>query len=466
MGLISRINYDYKGKYLVELNARYDASAKFPPETRWGFFPSASLAWRISEEDFMKNSLPFLTNLKLRASYGKLGYDQTGSFQYLSTYSITSSYIYDGTTNVLSNGIKADALPNNEITWEKMTTSNIGIDFNLWKNKLEGSFDYFYRLRSDVLGARLASLPNVVGASMPQVNYAKYDNRGWEFSLNHINRIGDIEYTIGGNISYNREKTVFVDQAAYATEEARRRGNRIGEWTDRFWAVQSAGIFQTKEEIMNWADQDGKNNATILPGDLKYIDYNGDGKITVDDQVIIGRGTFPKLMFGINMNAGWKGFDISMLWQGASAYDFNMRSAPDFTYVFYATDTPMEQMLTGAYVPENPWLPTNTTDVKFPRYRTDGYNRAHSNFNTNSDYWLVNGAYLRLKNIELGYTLPASLTQRWGIEKCKFYVSGYNLVTFSAVDFMDPEAETNNITTFGSYYPPVGTYNIGLSLQF
>ena len=312
----------------------------------------------------------------------------------------------------------------------------------------------------------IQSIPNIVGATMPQVNYAKYDNRGWELSLNHINRIGGIEYTLGGNISWNREKTVYVDQSLFSNEELKRRGNNIGEWTDRFWAIQSDGVFQTKEEINNWADQDGKNNATILPGDLKYVDYNGDGKITAEDQVIIGRGNFPKLMYGINMSASWKGIDFSMLWQGAGAYDFNLRNAPDFIYVFYATDTPMDQMLNYAYVPENPWLPANTTNVRFPLYRTDGYNRSHTNFNTNSDYWLVNGAYLRLKNIELGYTLPTTLTRKLGIDRCKFYVSGYNLITISAVNFMDPEADTGATTTFGSYYPPVGTYNIGLLLQF
>jgi TonB-linked SusC/RagA family outer membrane protein len=464
--IISRINYDYKGKYLLELNARYDASAKFPPETRWGFFPSASVAWRLSEEGFIKNSLPFVTNLKIRASYGKLGYDATGSFQYLATYSITSLKIYDGTTNILSNGIKADALPNTEITWEKMTTSNIGIDFNLWKNLLEGTFDVFYRLRTDVLGSRIASIPNIVGASMPQVNYAEYDNRGWEFSLNHINKIGDIEYNIGGNISWNREKTVFIDQGVYSNEELKRRGNRIGEWTDRFWAIQCDGIFQSKEEIMNWADQDGKNNATILPGDLKYVDYNGDGKITADDQVVIGRGDFPKLMYGINMSATWKGIDLSLLWQGAGAYDFNLRNCPDFIYVFYGSNTPMTYMMNDAYVPENPWVPIHTTNVKFPLYRGSDYNRAHPSFTTNSDYWLIDGKYLRLKNIELGYTLPTSLTRKLGIDRCKFYVSGYNLLTFSAIDYLDPEADTHTERVFGSYYPPVGTYNIGLLLQF
>jgi TonB-linked SusC/RagA family outer membrane protein len=462
-GIISRFNYDYKGKYLIELNARNDASPKFPKETRWGFFPSASVGWRISEEEFIKKNLPILTNLKLRASYGKLGFDNTGNFQYMSTYAIASQYIFDGTNNVVSSGILADALANNQITWEKMTSKNIGLDFKLGSH-FDGTFDYFYRLRTDVLGSRLQSVPNVVGAIMPQVNYAKYDNRGWEMALSYYNDIAGIHYSVGGNISRNREKSVFVDQAAFTNEEARRRDNKIGEWTDNFWGLKSDGLFQSKEEINGWADQDGKNNATILPGDIRYIDNNGDGKITDDDRIIIGRGIFPKLMFGVNMSLEWKGIDFSMLWQGAGDYDIDMRNAPDFTNVFYSGDSPMTQML-DAYTPPNPWLPTNTTNATFPLYRTDSYNRSHPNRTLASDYWLINGSYVRLKNIELGYTLPKGMTGKLGIERCKIYVAAYNLLTFSANKFMDPEMKTNT-TAIGGYYPPVGTYNIGLSLEF
>ncbi len=195
-----------------------------------------------------------------------MGYDNTGQFQYLETFAITSAYIYDETTNEVSKGIKADAIPNPEITWEKMTTTNVGVDFNFWRSKVEGSFDYFYRKRSDVLGTRIASLPNTVGASLPQVNYAEYDNRGLELAFSHSNKIGEFNYNFGGNIAWNREKTLYVDQNEFASQEAKRRGNKVGEWTDNFWGVMTDGLFQTKEEIDNWADQDGKNNATIIAG--------------------------------------------------------------------------------------------------------------------------------------------------------------------------------------------------------
>ena len=246
---ISRINYNYKNKYLLELNGRYDGSPRFPSETRWGFFPSASIGWRISEEGFIKDKLPFVNNLKVRASYGKLGNDATGTFQYLSTYSLRYQHIYDGTTNVLESGLGADIISNPYITWEKMSISNVGLDFTLLNDLIEGSIDYFYRLRSDVLGRRISSLPDVVGAAMPQVNYAKYDNRGWEISLEHKKFISDFTYSIGGNISWNREKCVFIDQNIFASAEAKRTGNQIGEWTDNYWGIMTDGFFQSREEL-------------------------------------------------------------------------------------------------------------------------------------------------------------------------------------------------------------------------
>lgn len=467
-GWIGRLNYDFNGKYLVELNGRMDASPKFPKETRWGFFPSASVGWRMSEEPFIHDNLPFVNNLKLRASYGKLGYDKIGNFQYLQTYAVASQYIYDGSSDELSKGIRADALANPTITWEQMTTTNAGLDFTLWDNKLEGSFDYFYRLRSDVLGKRIQSIPDVVGANMPQVNYAEYDNRGVEITLNHNNRIGNVDFTIGGNVSWNREKSLMIDQNEFSSEEARRRGNKVGEWTDIVWGKMADGLFKSREEIESWADQDGRNNATLMPGDVKLIDYNGDGRITSEDDVIIGRGNYPKLMFGINMSLIWKGFDFSMLWQGAGLYDINLKGSPDLTFPFYAGNTPITAMLHDSYVPqvdpENQWVPANT-NARWPIYRTDNANRASPSYAA-SDFWLINGSYIRLKSIELGYTIPQQITERVKIERCKIYVSGYNVLTYAALDFLDPEADTKPARTFGDYYPPVGTYNMGLLIQF
>jgi TonB-linked SusC/RagA family outer membrane protein len=466
VGIVSRINYNYQGKYLFEFSSRYDASPKFPPDTRWGFFPSVSLGWRISKESFFADNVPFISNLKLRASHGLLGNDNTGNFQYLETYSMTSQYIFDGGTNTLSKGIRPDAIPNLAITWEKMRTTNFGLDFGLLKGKLDGSFDVFYRLRTDVLGQRIQSIPDVVGATMPRVNYAEYDNRGMEFSLNYKQNLGQFDFNLGGNIAWNREKALLVDQNVFATQEAYRTGNVVNEWTDRFWGYQTLGLFQSEEEIATWADQDGKNNSTIDPGDIKYFDYNGDGRITSTDQVLIGRGTFPRLNYGINFDVSWKGISLSMLWQGAGLYDFNLRNSPDLTLPFYAGDQPTTYWAYDSYVPDNPWYPSNTVNARWPRYRTDNGNRVHPNNTSNSDFWLINGNYLRLKTLEIAYNLPPSAVKFLHIKGCKIFVSGYNIFTLSKIDFLDPEANTSPGRTFGDYYPPVGTYSGGFVLQF
>jgi TonB-linked SusC/RagA family outer membrane protein len=484
IGYVSRINYNFKGKYLFEVSGRYDGSPKFrterelssrfmknlPPlgqDPRWGFFPSASIGWRISDEPFIKDNINMLPNLKLRASHGLLGYDAAGSFQYLRTYSMrrnNNGYIYD--TGVQS-GIRADAEPNLGITWEKMKTSNVGVDFNLWDGRLlEGSIDYFYRLRADVLGSRLGTVSPVVGATLPRENIEKYDNRGWELVLNHSYRIGELRYSIGGNIATNREKTVWVDQTDPATMEHNRRSNVIGEWTDRFWAYPTAGLFQSQEEIDNWADIDGQGNRTIRPGDIKYIDYNNDGRISAEDMILAGRGTSPRLMYGVNFSLSWRAFDLMTLWQGAGLYNINMRAGGrDFVMPFYAENTPTMYMYRNMYTPENEWIPANTTNAVWPRYfGTDSNNRSHRNYNLNNEFWLADGSYIRLKNVQLAYSVPERMTRNLGMD-VKVYGSGYNVLTFFKHKYvMDPEIDTSPAREFGDYHPPLGSFTFGVQL--
>ncbi|MEX2565421.1 MAG: hypothetical protein WD431_05730, partial [Cyclobacteriaceae bacterium] len=219
-------------------------------------------------------------------------------------------------------------------------------------------------------------------------------------------------------------------------------------------------------EIQNWADIDGRGNATIRPGDIKFIDSNEDGRITNEDMIVAGRGTFPRFTYGINGSFSWKGFDFSMLWQGAGLYNFNLRSSPDLTMPFYADNSPITYIANNAYIPENPWMPSNTSGATRPIFATDGYNRSHRSYAGNSQFWLVNGAYVRLKNVQLGYNLPKEMLAKYGIENSKIFVSGYNVLTFSQLDFLDPEADTSPARAFGDYHPPVGTYNLGLMLNF
>ena len=463
VGQILSFDYSFKDKYLLGLNARRDGSPKFPSDTRWGLFPSIAAGWRISEEDFMKSNLSWISNLKLRGSWGKLGYDQTGNFQYLSTYSIKPSSLMVG--GVVKNGINADNIPNLNITWENITTSNIGIDYGLFDNKFTGSIDAFYRLRSDVLGARQVSLPDIVGATLPKENIEEYSNRGFELSFDYKNKAGDLSYEFGGNVSYSRQRVEYVDQPVYASEEERRRLNRIGEWSDTNWGYKADGVFTSQQEIDTWAVIDGRNNATVNVGDIKFIDYNNDGVVNNSDYVIIGRGTSPDIMFAFQGSLSWKGVYFSMLWQGAGLYDIHYGQSNNLSNPFIGGNAPILEQYTDSYVPENNWgMPVNLdSNPLFPRFYWPSYSTHNKNVNTS--FWFIDGTYLRLKSLELGYNIPNRYLARFGIQNLKVYCSGYNLLTFSALDFYDPELEGNSGVNV-ERYPSTANYSLGLILDF
>jgi TonB-linked SusC/RagA family outer membrane protein len=463
VGFINRITYNYDQRYTLELSSRYDGSSSFPEESRWGFFPSASVGWQITNESFILNNsaFDFLSNLRLRASYGRLGYDRAGDFQYLSTYSFSQQYIYDSST--LSQGISSGVIPNPNITWEKMDIANIGLDFSLWSGLLSGSFDVFQRDRSDVLGSRLATLPNVVGAQLPEVNYQEFRNRGLEVMLNHRNMLGDISYNVGLNFSFHKETTLFTDEPHFINKEIERRNTRIGYSPGVVWMFPTDGLFRTQEEIDNWADQDGRRNATIQPGDVRFVDTNGDGRITADDMIIAGSGVTPRFTFGVNYQVGFRGFELYMLWQGAALYGYNLRSAAEFSNPFGSDSNPLRHMYEDSFVPEGDrWMPANT-DARWPKV---GRASGNPSYNGNSDFWWIDETYLRLRNIQLSYNLPANVSNTIGIRNARVYVSGFNLFTLSTLDFMDPEIDTNPQQGMGNYHPQTGSYNIGIEIDF
>ncbi len=471
MGYIGRLNYSYAGKYTIEVNSRMDGSPRFPEGRRWGFFPSASASWLISEENFFAESasLSFINSLKFRGSYGKLGYDAAGYFQYLSTFRFASNYIFSGTS--LNRGIRTDAIPNPNITWEEMYLTNLGVDFILWRGLLGGSFDIYQRDRVNVLGIRIRDIPDVIGATMPEENYQEFQNRGMELGLNHNNQVGSVNYRIGGNIGINESITKYTDEIDFSNKESERRNTRIGRWPNAIWKYPSDGLFQSQEEIDNWADIDGRNNATIRPGDVRYIDTNGDGRITPDDMVIVSSGSMPRLTYGLNASLAWRGFDFFMTWQGAGLFGFNLR-ASEYYVPFGSDGAPLEHHLNDSYVPEgNQWRPANT-DARWPRLtHSDGFhNRSYSN---DLEHWWINGRYLRLRNLQIGYTIPDNLTRTAGIDRLRVYFSAYNLLTFSDLDFLDPEIDNRNPPNryhgqpfVGSYYPQMGSFQFGIELMF
>jgi len=465
IGQVFSLDYSFREKYLFGFNIRRDGSPKFPEDTRWGVFPSLSAGWRISEEGFIKDNISLISNLKLRASWGNLGYDQTGNYQYLSTYSIKPALYMIG--GVVNSGINGDNIPNYNITWEKMTISNIGLDFGLFDNKLSGAVDAFYRLRSDVLGNRQVSLPDIVGATLSKENIEEYSNRGAEFSLEYVEKFNEVTVTLGGNISYSREKVEYVDQPVYASEEDFRRNNKIGRWSDLRWGYQADGVFTSQEEIDSWAIIDGRNNATVNVGDIKLIDYNGDGVINSYDNVIIGRGLSPDIMYGLYGGVSWKGIDFNMLWQGAGLFDNHYGSSVDLRLPFQGGNAPFKEMYDYSYVPENTWdMPANMESHPiFPNFYWPGY--PTHNTNMNSSFWYKNGNYIRLKSLELGYNLPKDMIKKVGIDNLKIYASGYNVLTFSALKFLDPELQNNNGSNDGALnYPTTSTYSFGIILDF
>lgn len=462
-GFVNRLSYNYANRYIIEFSSRLDGSSSFPSDSRWGFFPSTSIGWQITNESFIQDNSFFdlLSNLRLRASYGRLGYDREGDFQYLSTYSFSQTHIYD--SNTLSQGISSGVIPNPNITWEKMDIANIGIDFNLWSGLLGGSIDVFERTRSEVLGSRLATLPNVVGAQLPQVNYQEFQNRGIEVTLNHSNQIRNVFYQLGLSVSHHKETVLFTDEPHFVNKEIERRNTQIGYSPGIVWMYPTDGLFESQEEIYNWADQDGLRNATIEPGDVKFIDTNGDGRISESDMIIAGSGVTPRFTFAFNSQVSYRGFDLYMLWQGASLYGYNLRSAPELSLPFASDSNPLRHMYEDSYVPEgNHWLPANT-NARWPKV---GRASGNPSYNNNSDFWWIDETYLRLRNIQLSYNFPANIAQSVGLRNARVYVSGFNIFTFSSLGFVDPEIDTDPQQELGNYHPQTGSYNIGIEINF
>lgn len=444
---IGRLNYSYQGKYLAEGSFRYDGSNRFNPSNRWGFFPSVSAAWRISEENFLDNE--WLSNLKLRLSYSQSGRDNTGKFQYLTGYEYGADYIID---DRLVQGIRSTGVPNPFITWENMTTYNTGFDLSILQHKLSAEFDLFYRLREGMLATRDKSLPNTVGAILPAENLNSQSNRGFELTLGHQNNVGEVNYSIRGMVSWTRARWEHYDEPDYIDEDEIRINQRTGNWTNLSYGYQAVGFFQDQEEIDGWhVDQDLNGNSTLVPGDLKYLDLNNDSLLNWRDQMVIGKTGTPEWMVGLNFDLSYKGFDFSMLWQGALGHYVEMDTRNIFSSSF---PKPFE------YMYDQRWSPGNE-DALYPRASL----ATVENNIRNSDFWLKPAAYLRLKTISISYSLPVGWIDKVGISNLSISAGGYNLLTFSKIKEygFDPESPKDQS---GKYYPQMRTLFLGLNLTF
>ncbi len=456
IGYAGRINYAYAGKYLAEVTVRYDASSRYASDKRWGTFPSISLGWRLSQEQFIKN-ISAINNLKLRASMGKAGSDAD-----VPAYSYIAGYVY-GLGNVfgtsINKGIISTGIPNPNLTWQTSTNYNLGLDGGFWKNLLSFEFDVFYRRVENVAGQRSKSIPITFGAGLPQEPINSFDDRGFELTLRHENSIGEIRYSLSGMLTYARSKWIHYDEPIYPDAATRERLGYSGMWKNRLIGYKALGLFQTQSEIDNWADQDTQRNATIKPGDIKYEDYNKDGVVDFKDEHEIGKGYVPDIMFSFNLTLEYKGFDFNALFQGASGFNG------------YAHQLPFENGTVPFTYMTDYWTPENT-GAKYPRL-VSGEAENNKKF---SSFWLMNATYLRLKNVTLGYTLPKSVSEKLKIRSCRIFITGLNMLTFDNVYPLDPEASISKLNpnggpTFtggnGGYnYPLMKNFQGGIDLNF
>lgn len=436
--IFSRINYEYANKYLVQATFRYDGSTSFPKGNRFGFFPSISAGWRISEEKFME-SFEYIDNLKIRGSYGEMGNDKVNPYQYLTMYSSGDDYVIGGKD---MSGIKSTNVPNPNITWETAKTWNLGLDATILNGLFSLEFDYFKTKRSDILTKRNAVVPDYMGLKLPDENIGKMQNQGVELVLSHFNQKQEFQYSVTGNISYARNKIIFKDEAPAAEPYQLETGHPLGSGL----YYKYIGVFQTQEQLENYPQMAGYGL-----GDAMYEDVNKDGVIDSKDRVRLDRGSTPEIVFGLNATASYKGFDLSVLFQGQANAARNLSGFNvELNYSwgnFYN------------YVAEDRWSLDNPTGTK-PRANNILFRNQEAN-----TLWYVNAAFLRLKNLELGYTIPRSVTDKAGLGSVRLSVSGYNLCLLfdSLKDWgLDPEESA----PWGGGYSLQRTFNFGINVNF
>jgi TonB-linked SusC/RagA family outer membrane protein len=452
---LGRVGYSYMDKYYFEASGRYDGSSRFAKSQRWGFFPSATLGWRITEEDFFSFWKDKIGDLKLRGSYGLLGSQAVDDYQYLTTYNIYTNQYGFNNSAVTGTGY---TFGNSLLTWEKTSTFDFGADATFFNNKLTVSYDFFNKYTKDIL--LTPQTPSTLGGAVSKANIGEMRNLGWELSINYRLKHADFSHNFGFNIGDAFNKVMkYGDQNISKSDEIERI-IREGVPLYSYYGYKTDGLFQNYEEIKNSALPVG---AKVEPGDVKYVDRNGDGTIDDNDRYILGNA-FPRYTFGFNYSLDWKGLDFSMLWQGVGKRDMALRGEMiepfhgSYYYVMF------EHQL-------DYWRPDNT-DAKYSRLVNSASPSYSNNYSMGSDRNIYDAAYLRLKNIQLGYTIPANLTKKAGINKFRIYVTGQNLLTFSKNSFIDPESSEfgNSMNAGGANsgrnYPTLKYYGGGIEVEF
>lgn len=463
MSYFGRAAYNYKERYLVEFLGRYDGSYMFPASSRWGFFPGISAGWRISEENFFKKALPVVSNLKLRASWGQLGNDQVYFNNTLREYDYLPTYAYGDVVNanwgyVIGNQVAQtlyeNGVPNTSLTWEVANNANLGLEGSLLNGKIFFEFDVFQNKRSNILWRKSASIPQTTGATLPATNIGKVTNSGYEFNVGYNGQAGDFKYSVSVNGGYAKNTITFWDETPGAPEWQRSTGKPIPtdvndpNQQNGTLMYQYDGIFSTQADIdANKIDYSGVGASTLRPGDMRLKDIDGNGKIDANDRVRADRNNLPRFQGGINGNLRWKNFDLTILFQAATGGQ-----------IFLQTESgTIGNFLQYSY--DNRWTVDNPSTVH-PRI----VDRSNQYFSNGTTYWLKSTDYIRLKNLELGYTLPATVGNRIGLSNLRVYVNALNLATYAPAmkGLFDPESAGGN----AQYYPQSRIINTGLSLSF
>lgn len=458
--LFGRAGYQFSGKYFAEFNFRYDGSSKFEKSNRWGFFPSIAAAWRVSQENFMESTRGWLNDLKLRASYGVLGNQNVNAYQYQTTFfNFPNAYGFNGSPV----GGSGFLLGNPSLTWEKASTLNIGGDAVLFNRKLEISYDYFDKTTSDILYTR-RDVPQIFGSGFPDYNVAKVRNRGWEVKATYHLRSKAFNQSFSINLADNLNELIALTSGANEQVERKEEFEllrRIGHPITVYQGYRRDGYFQTMDDLLSGPKFAG---GTVAPGDIRFVDRNKDGIIDDNDKFILGN-PFPRYTFGFTYTANYKGFDVQIFVQGVGKRDAMLRGELVEPFHFGYGGT-MYRHQTDYWTPTNP-------NAKYPRLAEAGSPSNTNNYRTGSDIYLFDAAYARLKNIQIGYTIPQVLTRKIGMQRARVYVTGQNLITLSKLNFFDPEiTEFDNNTGFNTgansarAYPLPVFYGFGLDITF
>ncbi|SEA20204.1 TonB-linked outer membrane protein, SusC/RagA family [Porphyromonadaceae bacterium KH3R12] len=460
-----RLNYNYANRYLVQLTLRRDGSSKFGADSRWGLFPSAALGWRISQEEFFPEDA-FVSDLKLRASWGRLGNEiSLGRYDFLaliSTYNTKYQGYVKGNGENPWPGSIARSLENKSLKWETTDNKNIGVDFGLYNNKLTGALNYYHNETIDLLITK--ALPPSAGLSNPTLNVGKMRNNGVELELNWNDKFNDFNYGIGFNMAtINNEVVALADANQVLYGEGLKFGTehfptqtRVGMPIGAFYLYRTDGLFQNEQEVNAHVNKDGQLfQPNARPGDIRFLDVDGDGVIDENDKEYIGSG-IPKIEANLTFTADYKGFDLSLLL--SSAWGHKLYNGNKYFYEGMNSGSNFLRSTLDAWTPQN-----SSTDVPRAVYQDPNNNLRES------DRFIENGDFVRLRQLQLGYTLPITVSQKLHLDKLRFYLSGENLFTITSYSGIDPEFSRSSVLNSGvdrHIYPFTRSYTVGLQLTF